>query len=886
MEATEDYAQRTQRIKDLLSSYYGNDAEDSGSKGVGASRGDAPHSPQRNAVHGASAMDLPVFNADRHVKQMLKSSSLEKLLKEHRNMVREIKNLDSDMQQLVYENYNKFIAATDTIRTMKANVEGMGTNMEELKRIMDIVTDRSNSVSQKLATRRDKVEDLNRVQALLKKLQIVFDLPKKMKVALEVDALDTAVSYYSDALPLLKKYGHRGAFRGVVADSDVLAKEVGQILKKRLAERKDDTEQLVLLLRKLGEADDTLQERYLQGRSQRMKKILKEAHDIVDLLAARYSGSSDVEELSAKVAQYSWGWAPNGPSNIQEFISVFNEKTLTALKETSLNVTTIFLQEDSKLAAKRKPLVNMTKDIVNEHFNIVRRALADASCLAANRATCSEEALKDSSFSTDSPSLDFPADWGADEVADCAAQMVRDWSGLHALLPELAFRDRLAELTEKATRQHVTMCFAALERRVVRAIEDLRAQFAALPQDQAPLSLLPAAYQYCVDIAQRGLPALLQGVKFYENHPEVLGDGHDVFVDVVQGQLQNWFLALLANFMEAAKTKAESVDISRDQAGGAASAQAFSITSEQLLVACKQPLLGAAAISRSGSQQGGKDTSRTLGGDLPRTGIVLLLAKLCQFLEHTAVPMVMEAIANLFVGRGGAGDEPAFVGGDTARKLGKGCHLLLSTFVELHGRQLSLMVRRSVAATNWLHHKEPRAPRPICDLIIEKISKTEQEVSLLVEGQKEKLRHPDRSGRVIDHHRGGSQSADLDPSLALESTNVERHVAKLFQGKVKAFGQVKFARHHILGAVISVGLKSLVECIRLQTLGRAGLQQLQLDVQYLRPLLRRYVDGQSSTVVTFLLDEVVAAAVERSEDPSLLEPAVLDAILQSSRDEQ
>ena len=36
-----------------------------------------------------------------------------------------------------------------------------------------------------------------------------------------------------------------------------------------------------------------------------------------------------------------------------------------------------------------------------------------------------------------------------------------------------------------------------------------------------------------------------------------------------------------------------------------------------------------------------------------------------------------------------------------------------------------------------------------------------------------------------------------------------------------------------------MGLKSLVEGVRLQTLGRAGLQQLQVDVHFLRPHLRR-----------------------------------------------
>ena len=31
-------------------------------------------------------------------------------------VVKEIRSLDSEMQTLVYENYNKFISATDTIR--------------------------------------------------------------------------------------------------------------------------------------------------------------------------------------------------------------------------------------------------------------------------------------------------------------------------------------------------------------------------------------------------------------------------------------------------------------------------------------------------------------------------------------------------------------------------------------------------------------------------------------------------------------------------------------------------------------------------------------------------------------------------------------------------
>ena len=69
----------------------------------------------------------------RWLTQLLRTSRLDALMVKHVEMSTEIKSLDSDMQMLVYENYNKFISATDTIRSMKSNVDGMDSNMHELK---------------------------------------------------------------------------------------------------------------------------------------------------------------------------------------------------------------------------------------------------------------------------------------------------------------------------------------------------------------------------------------------------------------------------------------------------------------------------------------------------------------------------------------------------------------------------------------------------------------------------------------------------------------------------------------------------------------------------------------------------------------------------------
>jgi hypothetical protein len=60
--------------------------------------------------------------------------------------------------------------------------------------------------------------------------------------------------------------------------------------------------------------------------------------------------------------------------------------------------------------------------------------------------------------------------------------------------------------------------------------------------------------------------------------------------------------------------------------------------------------------------------------------------------------------------------------------------------------------------------------------------------------------------------------------VLLESGAVERGVAKLFRGKVTPFGSsgLRFTQSAALSAIAIVGLKSLLEHIRLITLGRQG----------------------------------------------------------------
>ncbi|CAL0311148.1 unnamed protein product [Lupinus luteus] len=134
-------------------------------------------------------------------------SNLEGLLQKHVQMAAEIKNLDTDLQMLVYENYNKFICATDTIKRMKSNILGMEGNMENLLEKIMSVQSRSDNVNTSLFDKREHIEKLHRTCNLLRKIQFIYDLPDRLVKCIKSEAYADAVRFYTGAMPVFKAYG-------------------------------------------------------------------------------------------------------------------------------------------------------------------------------------------------------------------------------------------------------------------------------------------------------------------------------------------------------------------------------------------------------------------------------------------------------------------------------------------------------------------------------------------------------------------------------------------------------------------------------------------------------------------------------------------------------
>jgi hypothetical protein len=61
----------------------------------------------------------PTLNAKDHFKQFIKNRSIEELIAYDNKLFSEVRNLESEKHILVTQNYKKFVAATETINTVR-----------------------------------------------------------------------------------------------------------------------------------------------------------------------------------------------------------------------------------------------------------------------------------------------------------------------------------------------------------------------------------------------------------------------------------------------------------------------------------------------------------------------------------------------------------------------------------------------------------------------------------------------------------------------------------------------------------------------------------------------------------------------------------------------
>merc|ERR1712039_881958 len=145
----------------------------------------------------------------------------------------------------------------------------------------------------------------------------------------------------------------------------------------------------------------------------------------------------------------------------------------------------------------------------------------------------------------------------------------------------------------------------------------------------------------------------------------------------------------------------------------------------------------------------------------------------------------------------------------------------------------------------------------------------------------------------MGQRKGWAQAtrAPTEPSLVVEMLCKEIHTFDSQLGRMSgdprktrtSGARRNFSMSGALAGILRIAFKALFEYVREVTFSSFGLQQLQLDAELFEEVSRDFVEAEDAGMLGSLLGEAVNSASQRCEEPTLLDPTILEALVSQKK---
>lgn len=192
-------------------------------------------SQSKNSSKSLNDLDSVSFDSKSHAAKLIRDSSVHDLLETEDRLALQVRTLDSTMQTLVYENYSRFIDATDAIRSIGVNVQANEIGLRRLSNGMDTIDTRSKEIEDALGSLRDQVAEKLRIKRLLSRLDALLKLPQTLREQINVGKYRTATRSYISASSILRKHSEGfGSLKIIETECNSILADLGLSLKTKM----------------------------------------------------------------------------------------------------------------------------------------------------------------------------------------------------------------------------------------------------------------------------------------------------------------------------------------------------------------------------------------------------------------------------------------------------------------------------------------------------------------------------------------------------------------------------------------------------------------------------------------------------------------------------
>ncbi|CAL1573815.1 unnamed protein product [Knipowitschia caucasica] len=766
----------------------------------------------------------PHFDPELYLNKLRRECSLAELMDHETCMVKQIRSLDSDMQTLVYENYNKFISATDTIRKMKNDFKKMEDEMDCLSANMASITDFSARISGTLQDQHMQITKLSGVHTLLRKLQFLFELPARLNKCLELQAYSQAVNSHRRARCVLQQYSHLPSFKGIQDDCHVIMDKLAQELRHKFRDggsSSKDLSECVELLLQLDEPAEELCDKFLCHAQSRLES------DLLGLEAEINPVASGVKDASAHKDSITAAGSPTNVSplssptsaktDILEFIDRGCNEFVSSLCLVIASYQELFIYhpQTGELATKNIPQMANGKlhvfvdDLATRYFSLVERRIQE------------ERGVGDNSL-----------------LVRALDRFHRRLQAVTKLLPGSSVPNHGTAIVIRAANERVKQYLCALQSFYMDSLTDVRQALATPRLSMGGASAMGGA-------SGRDNPNSL---------PELLSSLSSSILNQIKSVLASVHLFTAKDIAFSNKPYFKGEFCSKG-------------VRESLVVSF---IRFVCQSSRQFCESAGDK-----GGSTP-PALLLLLSRLCLDYETSTISYILTLTDEQFLVQHHSPVTPVTTLCAEAREAAQ---KLLNHYVKVQGLIISQMLRKSVETRDWVNTIEPRNVRAVMKRVVEDTTSIDIQVGHLYEEGVRKAHSSDSSKRTFSVYSSSRQqaryAASYTPSAPMD-TNLLSNIHKLFSERIDIFSSVEFNKVSVITGIIKISLKTFLECVRLRTFGRYGLQQIQVDCHYLQMYLWRFVSDEN--LVHFLLDEIVGSSAHRCLDPAPMEQSVIEVI--------
>uniref|UniRef100_A0A7S4L5S8 Vacuolar protein sorting-associated protein 51 homolog n=1 Tax=Paramoeba aestuarina TaxID=180227 RepID=A0A7S4L5S8_9EUKA len=620
-----------------------------------------------NVANDPTNIDSPAFDADLFYKGLLQKKRLDALRQIESLLNKKITHLDGNMKTLVYENYNKFISATDTIREMQKHTDSMEDEMHRLKEKMEKIEESSEKINETIGPRRERIEELTAISRLLKKREFLFQLPARLEHCLEMGALNQTVEYYTKTVGILKKYSHMSSFDSILKECQGIMDRVTEILKERVGNMNTSSSEAtdaVKMLLKLKYPRATLWPLFLETRAGALEASLPKQ--------IKEGGDEDEEE------------------DVCAFIQELNPTFLGAYLEMASAFRVLFLTGDygsEEIREAESAFEVRSKSLFTTFLNLIRSRISGAH--------------------------------DPEEVKQALIHLYRNMENVNAAFPKLGITEKSNSAIRNTIYDHLEKKFVILQQKAEGNMKEMNVAlfdlwvdkggetpFIGDPEPSSPRSPSSSSSSSSSPSSSSFESPLSGGINPASEN--LLYDIADAAFQPTINEIRK-FVQNQAPFLTYDTGLQEEVFSRHKQS-----------VSMKICLKVQQLFLCLNELALLTAQEAGSDPDMKK----VRACYLLCLSQFCATFRTTGVRSVQRMLRELPT-------EADYVQLQTAALADRlrDCTVeLLKQYVGAQARRLSRMIRKTIDTPDWMESKEPRGVRPVLDMIFDEFKTVDNEI--------------------------------------------------------------------------------------------------------------------------------------------------------------